>query len=116
MSELNGMPALRDYLATRRTTAATFLDSPSPEQATLDEMLRIAARVPDHGKLAPWRFIVFEGAAQEAVGAAEAGAAGEAEAAAGGSTDRAAAGVCGRGSVSGHNEHGGSGEWDGERR
>ena len=62
------MREMRDYLATRRTTAATFLDSPSPEQATLDEMLRIAARVPDHGKLAPWRFIVFEGAAREAAG------------------------------------------------
>ena len=31
-------------------------------------MLTIAARVPDHGKLAPWRFIVFEGAARERAG------------------------------------------------
>ena len=62
------MHELRDYLATRRTTAASFLDSPSPDQATLDQMLTIAARVPDHGKLAPWRFIVFEGQAREAAG------------------------------------------------
>ncbi|UOM33752.1 nitroreductase [Acuticoccus sp. I52.16.1] len=62
------MRELRDYLATRRTTAASFLDSPSPEQATLDRMLSIATRVPDHGKLAPWRFIVIEGAAREAAG------------------------------------------------
>lgn len=62
------MQELRDYLATRRTTAASFLDSPSPDQATLDQMLTIAARVPDHGKLAPWRFIVFEGQAREAAG------------------------------------------------
>ena len=63
------MPALRDYLATRRTTAAGFLDFPGPERATLDRMLTMAARVPDHGKLAPWRFILFEGEAREAAGA-----------------------------------------------
>ncbi|RAH98715.1 nitroreductase [Acuticoccus sediminis] len=62
------MHGLRDYLATRRTTAANFLGSPGPDQATLDQMLTIAARVPDHGKLAPWRFIVFEGEAREAAG------------------------------------------------
>ena len=50
MSELNGMPALRDYLATRRTTAAGFLDSPSPDRATLDQMLTMAARDPDATK------------------------------------------------------------------
>ena len=44
------------------------LGSPAPGGETLREMLTIAARVPDHGKLAPWRFIVFEGAARAAAG------------------------------------------------
>ncbi len=34
---------------------------PGPDARQLNEILTIASRVPDHGKLAPWRFIVFEG-------------------------------------------------------
>ena len=64
------MSEVRDYLATRRTTAAAFLNGPGPDPETLDAMLKIAARVPDHGKLAPWRFIVFEGEARLAAGKA----------------------------------------------
>jgi nitroreductase len=41
-----------------------MLSEPAPDEATLSEMLTIAARVPDHGKLAPWRFIVFDKAAR----------------------------------------------------
>ena len=48
-------------LATRRSAAPQTLVAPAPEGAQLDELLRIAARVPDHGKLSPWRFIVLEG-------------------------------------------------------
>lgn len=64
------MRELRDYLATRRTTPATFLEAPGPNDSTLAAMLTLAARVPDHGKLAPWRFIVFAGAARERAGEA----------------------------------------------
>jgi nitroreductase len=52
---------LVDYLRTRRTIPAAQIGEPGPDAETLREMLRIAARVPDHGKLAPWRFILFEG-------------------------------------------------------
>ncbi len=52
---------LVDYLRTRRTIPAAQMGEPGPDAETLREMLAIAARVPDHGKLAPWRFIVFEG-------------------------------------------------------
>ncbi|MEM9220827.1 MAG: nitroreductase [Pseudomonadota bacterium] len=62
------MLPMRDYLATRRTVTANLLAEPSPDPATLDAMLNAAARVPDHGKLAPWRFIVFRGAAREYAG------------------------------------------------
>ncbi len=57
-----------DHLRTRRTIPAAFLGEPGPDAAQLREILTIAARVPDHGKLAPWRFIVFEGAARGEAG------------------------------------------------
>ena len=56
---------LANYLKTRRTIPAAQLAEPGPDDATLREMLTIAARVPDHGKLAPWRFILFDRAARE---------------------------------------------------
>src|SRR3954447_243609 len=40
------------------------MTGPGPSAAELDTILTIGARVPDHGKLAPWRFIVFEGDAR----------------------------------------------------
>lgn len=52
-------------LKTRRSVAPQFLAAPGPDAAQLSELLTIASRVPDHGKLAPWRFIVFEGAGKE---------------------------------------------------
>jgi len=51
-------------LATRRSATPQSLVKPAPEGAQLDELLRIAARVPDHGKLIPWRFIVLAGEAK----------------------------------------------------
>lgn len=52
-------------LKLRRSVPPQFLAAPGPEGAQLDELLGIAARVPDHGKLVPWRFIVFSGAARD---------------------------------------------------
>jgi nitroreductase len=54
-----------DLLLTRRSTPPPALAAPGPNAAELDVLLTIAARVPDHGKLAPWRFIVFEGEGRE---------------------------------------------------
>jgi nitroreductase len=53
--------ALRDYLKTRRSVGIGFLKDPAPTPAELDEILLIGTRVPDHGKLTPWRLVVFEG-------------------------------------------------------
>lgn len=55
------MPDALDLLATRRSSRVIDLVEPGPSDADLDTILTIAARVPDHGKLAPWRFIVFAG-------------------------------------------------------
>src|SRR3954467_4898240 len=44
------------------------MSGPGPSPAGLDTILTIGARVPDHGKLAPWRFVVFEGDARVRAG------------------------------------------------
>jgi nitroreductase len=48
-------------LKTRRSVKPMELKEPGPSEADLDTMLTVAARVPDHGKLTPWRFLVFAG-------------------------------------------------------
>ncbi len=67
------MPEALDLLKTRRSVKPMELNGPGPTAAELDTLLTVAARVPDHGKLAPWRFIVFEGEAREAAGETIAG-------------------------------------------
>jgi nitroreductase len=62
------MPDLRDYLKARRSISSQFLGAPAPDENQLAEMLTVASRVPDHGKLAPWRFIVFRGDARANAG------------------------------------------------
>jgi len=52
-------------LKLRRSVPPQFLTAPGPDAGQLHELLTIGARVPDHGKLAPWRFIVFSGEARE---------------------------------------------------
>ena len=46
-------------LARRRSASAQFLADPAPDAAELADLLRLAARVPDHGKMQPWRFIIL---------------------------------------------------------
>jgi nitroreductase len=60
--------AVVDFLAKRRSASAMSLTAPGPDDAQLADLLRLAARVPDHGKLAPWRFIVYRGEARAAAG------------------------------------------------
>ncbi|WP_331374127.1 nitroreductase family protein [Sinorhizobium chiapasense] len=52
---------LVDYLASRRSIPAFQMGLPGPSKAEVEEMLKLASRVPDHGKLTPWRFIVYRG-------------------------------------------------------
>lgn len=58
-------PEVVAFLAKRRSASAMSLAAPGPDDAQLAEILRIAARVPDHGKLAPWRFVILKGAAKD---------------------------------------------------
>ena len=62
------MPDALDLLKTRRSVKPIELNGPGPSAGELDTLLTVAARVPDHGKLTPWRFIIFEGAARLSAG------------------------------------------------
>ena len=50
----------RQSLALRRSTSKRGLIAPGPSSKALDDLLTVATRVPDHRRLAPWRFLVFE--------------------------------------------------------
>ncbi|MGH6663323.1 MAG: nitroreductase family protein [Pseudolabrys sp.] len=62
------MPDALQLLKTRRSVKPMELIGPGPTKDEIITLLSIASRVPDHGKLAPWRFIVFEGDARDAAG------------------------------------------------
>jgi nitroreductase len=55
-----GEPTAREQLQTRRTVTAAFLEAPGPSADELHTLITIAMRVPDHGKLAPWRYIALD--------------------------------------------------------
>lgn len=58
------MPDALQLLKTRRSVKPMELSGPGPSAAEIETLLTIAARVPDHGRLTPWRFILFEGDAR----------------------------------------------------
>ena len=66
---LNDQTSLLSFLKTRKSASAKAMGGPGPNSQQIAEILSIAVRVPDHGKLNPWRFIVFEGEARGKVGA-----------------------------------------------
>lgn len=62
------MPDALELLKTRRSIKPVELGGPAPSSADIETLLTVASRVPDHGKLTPWRFIIFEGDARLAAG------------------------------------------------
>ena len=60
--------ALRDYLLTRRSVGMAFLKEPGPNAGELEQILTIGTRVPDHGKITPWRLVVIAGDARAQAG------------------------------------------------
>ena len=58
------MTEIIDFLLTRRSVTARNLTDPGPSEEQLSKILRAAHRVPDHGKLGPWRFIILKGDAR----------------------------------------------------
>jgi nitroreductase len=61
------MPDALELLKTRRSIKPIELQGPGPTAAEIETLLTVASRVPDHGKLVPWRFII-EGEARLAAG------------------------------------------------
>jgi nitroreductase len=83
MTDLPALPAENDplpvpvrneaalaFLATRRSTKVIHLAEPGPDRAELERLLLLAMRVPDHGKIGPWRWVIVAGEARARVGAA----------------------------------------------
>lgn len=59
-----------EFLNQRRSVPSRQLGEPGPSAAQLDQLLAAAIRVPDHGKLAPWRLLAIRGEARSRLGAA----------------------------------------------
>ena len=62
------MPDALELLKIRRSVKPREMSGPGPSPDEIETILTIGARVPDHGKLTPWRFIVFEGDARARAG------------------------------------------------
>jgi nitroreductase len=61
-------PHTIDLLLSRRSGSAKAMKEPGPSSKQLAQILQAGARAPDHGKLFPWRFIVFEAKGRERAG------------------------------------------------
>lgn len=66
-------------MALRRSTKVVHFREPGPSAAQVGTLVRLAARVPDHGKLGPWRFVVIEGEGRRRAGEALAGLSADAQ-------------------------------------
>lgn len=62
------VPDALELLKIRRSVKPREMSGPGPSAEELVTILTIGARVPDHGKMAPWRFILFEGDARARAG------------------------------------------------
>lgn len=65
----NDTSSLRTHLATRRSGKARDMVAPGPDDATLREIIALALRTPDHGKLAPWRIVTVGADQRDALAA-----------------------------------------------
>lgn len=54
-----GSPETLEFLRKRRSHPSVTMTEPGPDEEQIADILTIATRVPDHGKLAPWRFIIY---------------------------------------------------------
>ena len=57
-----------ERISQRRSVKAADICEPGPSEPQIKKILQAAARVPDHGKLGPWRFILFQGKSRQAFG------------------------------------------------
>ena len=57
-----------DFLLSRKSAPIAELREPAPGDDEIATLIRVASRVPDHGRLTPWRFIVYRGEARHRIG------------------------------------------------
>jgi nitroreductase len=57
---LNDRSSLLSLLTTRRSAKPRLITGSGPTGEELEQILAVASRTPDHGKLAPWRFVIVE--------------------------------------------------------
>jgi len=57
-----------DFLLARKSAPIADLTEPAPSDDEIATMLRVATRVPDHGRLAPWRFVLYRGEQRVRIG------------------------------------------------
>ncbi len=71
MEQFSGIKSAQvmEYLSKRRTCMAKHMVEPAPSREEVKQILNVATRVPDHGQLSPWYFMVFEGDKRDAVDA-----------------------------------------------
>ncbi|KQZ28647.1 nitroreductase [Mesorhizobium sp. Root552] len=62
------MTPILDFLLARSSVQISDLHEPAPGDTEIAEIMAAASRVPDHGRLAPWRFIVYRGGSREEIG------------------------------------------------
>jgi nitroreductase len=61
-------PSVINFMLSRKSATISELKEPGPADDEIKTMLTIASRVPDHGRLAPWRFILYRGEARFEIG------------------------------------------------
>lgn len=66
---LNDRSSLLALLTTRRSAKPRLITGPGPTGEELEQILAIASRIPDHGKLAPWRFVIVDEHQRDALAA-----------------------------------------------
>ena len=66
--KLNDTSSVLAFLKSRKSASAKAMTAPGPSKSQINEIIEIGVRVPDHGKLAPWRFIVIEGEGRARMG------------------------------------------------
>jgi nitroreductase len=66
--KLNDTSSVLAFLKSRKSASAKAMMGPGPSNSQIEEILDIAVRVPDHGKLSPWRLILIEGEGRLTIG------------------------------------------------
>lgn len=69
VNALKQSPETIELIARRRSSKLLHLTEPAPSPDEIDALIALASRVPDHGKLGPWRFVVIAGEARDRAGA-----------------------------------------------